>query len=142
MAKTRQDLHDPLEWFEDWLVTGQHWVDVSNQPFRDYHTILWCERFYFPSPMPGSPCYIPVYDRSKAQGLAIALVANPDLLMDMCLDCHWPYYRINAPRWNVIEPPPGPPRYLTWPDNHTAIVPCCMSWTDQWTWDPYADYPW
>jgi hypothetical protein len=141
MAKTRQDLHPIEDWDLDWVVTGSHVVDEPDQPFRDYHTILWAQRIWFPSPPPNYSSFIVVYTREQAHGLALILAANPGLLIDMCMECHWPYYRLIHPRWESIKPPQPPLPYLTWPDDHRAPVPACISWDFTWSWNPDPPYP-
>lgn len=142
MAKTRQDRHDPTEWYLDWVVTGEHVTDYPGAPFRDYHSILFDERAFYPGPPPNAWGIIVVYDREKAEHCAQLLHHNPDVLMDMCLWCHYPYYSLKTPRWGTITPPQRPPVYITWPDLHRAHVPACISWDSNWTWDEYPPYPW
>jgi hypothetical protein len=141
MAKTRQDLIPYPDELDNWVAFATHVVDEPDQPFRDYHVVGWAQAIWYPSGLPWWGCSIYVNDRAKAHGLALIMAANPGLVSDMCIDCHWPYYRLFFPRWETLKPPPAPPRYLTWPDDHVAIVPACMGWQFTWSWDPDPPYP-
>jgi len=142
MAKIRNDIHPIDQWYLDWVVTGRHSVDSPGAPYRDFHTVLYAERSFFPGGCLDSWGFILTYDREKAEALAYSLVANPALISDICTYCHWPYYRGTIPRWNDAQRLPPPTRYFTWPDTHQGVVPACISWDYTWQWEPYPPYPW
>lgn len=124
MAKIRIDLPPNPE---DWQFLCTEHQERPDQPFPQYHTVwVWTLDemqthvenpgwiLWMPPPITGPPPLSTVWN--SAWDLARHLAANPEMICDRCIWCHYAEFRGFYPRWNLCRGESYPYR-----------VPACLS---------------